>query len=369
MQRLFGIGLAAELPCDAPLRLADGHPLLHPGFQLSVIVDGGRVAHADPRIGLMHRSAEKLFESRDYRQAMLLANRHDWLSPFTSEVCVARAIESALGIAVPERAATIRTLMLEAERIAATLAFLSTASDDAARLRSAYLDALEAATGARVHPGFARIGGVAHDLDAASLTALRAWIADVQASLAALAEDVSDYAAPLAGVAVLSREQAVSYGVTGVVGRASGLDLDLRRDDPAYAGLPWATTLRTEGDAPARYAVLVGQLTVSVDIAQACLRRLETLAGPIDVPLPKVLRLPEGLAHACLDGPLGTCGVLIASSGEKTPLRMKIRSASLATMQAMAVALAGTRVDPDDDYRDLAAAVMSFPMVIGDTDR
>ena len=368
-ERLFGIGLAAELPCDAPLHLTDGHPVLHPGFQLSVVVDGGRVLRADPRIGLMHRSAEKLFESRDYRQAMLLANRHDWLSPFTSEVCVARAVESALGIAVPERASRIRTLMLEAERIAATLAFVTTAASDATRLRSAYLDVLETATGARIHPGFARIGGVAHDLDGSAIAAYGAWLEDLRTALPDLAAAVVDYAAPFAGIAVLSREQAVDDAVTGVVGRASGLALDLRADDPSYAGLPWTPVVRPEGDIAARYTVLVEQSRVSLGLVQACLELLDDLTGPIDVPLPKVLRLPEGLAHASLDGPLGTCGVLIASSGERLPLRMKIRSASLATMQAMSVALVGTRVDPVDDYRELAAAVMSFPMVIGDTDR
>ena len=113
---LLGVGVAAHLDHDRVLQLNDYHPSAQPGFQLSVRVVDGVIADADPRVGLMHRGSEKLFEARDYRQIMMLANRHDWLSAFSSELGIALAVEAATGITPPERATWIRTLLAEANR-------------------------------------------------------------------------------------------------------------------------------------------------------------------------------------------------------------------------------------------------------------
>ena len=370
---LLGIGTAALLPCDAPLELDPRHPVVNPGFQLQVrIDDAGVVTSADPRVGLMHRSAEKLFESRDWRQAMALADRHDWLSAFSSEVGVALAFEAALGITPPERATWIRTLLAEANRISASLAFLSPVAGglqpEVDMLRERLTDAQEQVTGGRVHPGFARVGGVAGPIPPAALSAYRDLRDDLDRLTPRLADAVGAATEPLAGIAVLTREDAIGFGVTGVVGRASGLELDLRRDEPYLAYGDLADLLEvvtdTAGDAPARYRVLVEQLPVSGRLMVACADELGRLGeGPVDVPLPKVVRIPEGMTYAWVDGPLGVSGCLLVGSGEKYPWRMKIRSASFATMQALPAALPGT------PSALLADAVMSFPIVMGDVDR
>ena len=189
---LIGIGAAGLLPCDAQLPLLEHHPVANPGFQLQVTVDADVVTSADARVGLMHRSAEKLFESRDLRQAMALADRHDWLSAFSSEVGVALTLESALGITPPERATWIRTLLAEANRISASLAFLCPVAGevraDLEALRERLTSLQEQVTGGRVHPGFARIGGVAAAIDAASLDDYSA----VPATLGALQPRIAD---------------------------------------------------------------------------------------------------------------------------------------------------------------------------------
>lgn len=369
---LIGIGAAAFLPCDERLPLLEHHPLANPGFQLQVTVDDGVVTAAAPRVGLMHRSAEKLFESRDLRQAMALADRHDWLSAFTSEVGVALTLEAALGITPPERATWIRTLLAEANRISASLAFLAPVAGsvrgELEALRERFVTLQEQVTGGRVHPGFARIGGVAAPVDGGSLDDYADALTTLRDLQSTLADAVHAYVEPLAGVAVLPHEAAIDLGTSGVVARASGFDMDLRRDDPylSYAALAdhLVVVTRTEGDAAARYAVMVAQLEVSSALMSACIGELRRLgSGPTDVTLPKVVRLPEGTFYTWIEGPLGISGCLVTGAGEKTPWRMKVRSASFATMQAMGPCLVGTRRE------QLADAVMSFPMVMGDVDR
>ena len=154
----------------------------------------------------------------------------------------------------------------------------------------------------------------------------------------------------------------------GRAGALRGMFADLRRDDPylAYGALRELITVpvRTGGDARDRYAVLAEQLPVSIALAEAVLGRLDALGeGPVDVPLPKVVRLPEGTTYAAVEGPLGISGVLLVGAGDKHPWRMKVRSASFATMQAMPAAPVGTPLTR------LADAVMSMPVILGDVDR
>jgi len=369
---LLAFGTAALLPCDEVVEVDPRHPACHPGFQLQVTVDDGIIRSADPRIGLMHRSAEKLFESRDLRQAMLLADRHDWLCSFTSEVTVALAAEDLLGIVPPERATWIRMLLLEVERISALLAFLAPVAgamrEEMEQARARLVEIQEAISGVRMHPGFARLGGVASWIVDDDRAHLRTEMALLHGALPAWSPAIYEHAERTAGLAVLSREQVVGLGVTGPVGRASGLDADLRCDAPylAYAAVNSLIDppSRTAGDAAARTLALLDQLPIAAYLAVAALDALDELGtGPIDVPLPKVVRLPEGMAYAAVEGPLGVSGALLAGDGDKHPLRLKIRSASFATLQALGPALVGTPLDR------LADALMSFPVVMGDADR
>ncbi len=371
---LYGIGVAGHLPCDRVLQLRDYHPSAQPGFQIEVRASAGLVEHADLRMGLMHRGTEKLYEARDYRQIMMLANRHDWLSAFSSELGVALAVEAATGISPPERATWTRTLLAEANRVAVALAFLAPVAPNDAQssalfaARELLSDFQERATGARVHPMFTRIGGIAAPLTLEQLTDC-AELVDRLSDAAADAVTVAAAIAPeLTGLAVLDHETAVSMGASGPVARASGIDLDLRRDEAyaAYGDLAdlLEVPVARAGDAAARYSVLAAQIPISLRLMSACIERLRGLGdGPIDVLLPKAVRVPEGVSHAWMEGPLGIGGYLIASVGEKTPWRLKLRSAAFNNVQAMAPALVGVPIE------QLANAVMSFLVVVGDVDR
>jgi NADH-quinone oxidoreductase subunit D len=161
-----------------------------------------------------------------------------------------------------------------------------------------------------------------------------------------------------------------AYGVSGPAARAAGVDLDLRRDEPylAYAELLADGVLRvptrSAGDAAARVEVLLEQARVSLDLVTACAERLRVLdRGPVNVRLPKILRPPEGATYAWTENPLGINGYYLVSRGEKTPWRMKLRSASFNNVAVLPEVVKGCRV------ADLVAVLASMFFVVGDIDR
>jgi NADH-quinone oxidoreductase subunit D len=366
---------------DTVLTLAPQHPAAHGVLRLALSVEGDKVVTADPIVGYMHRGAEKLFEVRDYRQILVLANRHDWLSAFGSELGLVLAVERMLGIEVPERAVWARTLLAELNRVLSHLMFLGGAvsgigpdSPGAAALgaRETIQSVMEEASGGRIHFMFNQVGGLKADLPEGWLARARQAVATVRRDavrLAALVREDADFRSAGRGVAMLDAAAAAAYGVSGPIARASGLDVDLRRDDPylAYAEIPISVlrvVTRTEGDALARYECLLDQVEVSLDISDHCLDVLDELpAGPVDVRLPNVVRTPEGETYAWTENPLGANGYYLVSRGERTPWRLKLRTASFNNVQALAAALPGTQL------RDLTTALASFFYVIGDVDK
>jgi NADH-quinone oxidoreductase subunit D len=173
------------------------------------------------------------------------------------------------------------------------------------------------------------------------------------------------------GVGTLSPELVQAYGVSGPIARASGVDVDLRRDAPylAYAELyapggPGRVVTRTAGDSLARLEVLLEQVHVSLDLAEACLDRLETLPqGPVNQRLPKVLKVPEGETYVATENPLGFNGYFLVSRGEKTPWRLKLRSASFSNVQVLREILPGCLV------ADMVSVLGSMFFVVGDVDK
>ena len=367
---LVGIGMARYLDADLALDLAPGHPSQHGAMQLALRADDDVITWAEPRVGLLHRSTEKLFEARDYRQLMMLANRHDWLSSFASELAIALVLESSLGIRPPERATWARMLLAELNRASAICLLVGTAipsATGALELRESSLHLQEQATGNRIHPMVNRIGGLSLALGQYWLELLDAWVNKALAELDGLRSRTLEATASLAGVAALDRSAAIRHGASGPVARASGLDLDIRLDAPYlhYDHVPLSRRGPSgAGDLPARYQVLLDDLGDALAIMSASSAVLADLgSGPVDVPLPKVVRAPEGISHGEVEGPLGGIGVLLASAGDKAPSRLKLRTPSFGNVQAMATALVGVRLD------QLSAAVMSFFIMSGDIDR
>lgn len=357
---IAGIGLA---PGEIRIDLGEFHPSAQGGFQLHLTLDGDVITGVEPRIGFMHRGAEKLFEVRDYRQIMMLANRHDWYAPFSSELGVALTLESAMGIHPPERATWIRMLLAEFTRISALIAFLPT--EQTQHIRNQIANLFEFVTGNRVHPMYARIGGVAHDIPTDTNSQSYIIIGELQTILPTLRESLNQ--SELCGLAVLSNADSITYGTSGPVAFASGLDNDLRFDTDLleYKELDLTKpAVYQDGDAYSRFLALIDQVMLSIDVIEKIMPHLEATNGSaVNIVLPKVVRAPEGNSYCWVDGPTGINGWYLVSAGDKTPWRLKLRSASFNNFQALIPTLVGHRVD------QLSAAISSIFLVIGDLDR
>ncbi|MFJ7904778.1 NADH-quinone oxidoreductase subunit D [Streptomyces sp. NPDC096198] len=378
-ETMVGIGGAAE-STDMVLNIGPQHPSTHGVLRLRLVLDGERITHAEPVIGYMHRGAEKLFEARDYRQIIMLANRHDWLSAFSNELGVVLAVERMLGMEVPERAVWMRTLLAELNRVLNHLMFLGSYPLElggitpvfyAFQEREELQNVMEEISGGRMHYMFNRVGGLKEDLPAGWTERARTAVRDVRSRMdrfdgLVLGNEI--FRGRTRGVGVLAPATVHAYGVSGPVARASGVDFDLRRDEPYLAYGELGDTLRVvtrqEGDCLARFECLLEQTHNALDLADACLDRLAQLApGPVNQRLPKVLKAPEGHTYAWTENPLGINGYYLVSKGDKTPYRLKLRSASFNNIQALTELLPGTLV------ADMVAILGSLFFVVGDIDK
>jgi len=378
-----GMGAGALETTDMVLNIGPQHPATHGVLRLRLVVDGERIVSAEPIVGYMHRGAEKLFEVRDYRQIMVLANRHDWLSGFANELGVVLGVEAMLGMEVPQRATWIRTLLSELTRVMSHLVFLGSYSLElgaitpvfyAFRQREELQAVLEEATGARMHLMYNQVGGLRADLPAgwlgradAAIQAVRAQLPDLENLLAG--NEIIHARAH--GVGVLTPEMIAAYGVSGPIARAAGVDMDLRRDEPYLAygelfaeGGPGRVVTRTAGDALARLECLMEQVHVSLDLAEHCLGVLGSLPqGPVNVKLPKIVKVPEGHRYTQTENPLGFNGYYLVSRGEKTPWRLKLRSASFNNVSVLSAVLPGNLL------ADMVSILGSMFFVVGDVDK
>jgi NADH-quinone oxidoreductase subunit D len=283
---------------------------------------------------------------------------------------------------VPVRAVWARTLLAELNRVLNHLMFLGSYPLEIGAItpmfyafteREQLQRVMEEISGGRMHFMFNRVGGLKEDMPAGwpyrARAAIRRVRVRVRDDIDALVRGNEIFRARTRGVGVLAPEFAEAFGVSGPIARASGLDVDLRRDEPylAYAELPadvLRVVTRTEGDCLARFECLLDQVYVSLDIAEHCLDVLDSLpVGPINVRLPKVVKAPEGETYAWTENPLGINGYYLVSRGEKTPWRLKLRTASFNNVQVLAELL------PGELLADMVAILGSMFFVVGDIDK
>lgn len=358
------------------------HPAGHGPITFILTTDSGQpqpdatITSAVVRVHLAHRGAEKLFESRDYRQMMMLGDRHDWNSSFGSELGLALTIEQALGITAPERATWLRTLMAELNRAIHHLRWLgSTAGElgsvevqtQTAGLREQLVELHESYSGGRLHPMLVQPGGMRLDVPDGWLDQLIGALEQLPTVQQSLNEFFSsDFVGASDGQ--LSLEDVKEFGVSGPTARASGLELDLRFDD-SYCSYPELIdnrilnrTVGTSGDNQARFQTLVGELDTSANCITACADRLNSMSTeePISVKLPRSIRLPHGSFYGWTENPTGINGWFITSTGGPTPYRVKLRTASFNNAQALEKVLIGMPMS------QLKSTLMSWQITSGD---
>ena len=327
MTRELTVSTAELASSDVVLTLGPQHPATHGVLRLALTVDGERIVTPSPIVGYMHRGAEKLFEARDYRQILVLANRHDWLSAFGNELGVVLAVERMLGMEVPERAVWARTLLAELNRVLSHLMFLGDLPPRARARprRSAARSASARRPGG--HGGGRPAAGctTCSTRSAASRRTSRpaGWGGPATAVESVRHRRTTRHRRPLVRDdeasghapeewACSPADRPTAYGVSGPIARASGLDLDLRRDEPylAYGELPAtcsASSPATEGDCLARYECLLEQIDVSLDIADALHRPAARSCRPdrSTCGCRRWSRHPEGETYAWTENPLG----------------------------------------------------------------
>jgi len=359
------------LPDHAPISLGRNHPSQTGVVGLNVTVVNSLIADAEVHPGYLHRGAEKLFEVRDYRSLIMLADRHDWLASFSGELVVTHAVESAMRLTPPPRAVQLRSLLAEYARIHSHVSYLSylgtvegheTLERDVWAVVEGLRDGLLAWSGNRVHPMLCRVGGLSADVPDGWLDALPSRLAAVAALVDRLEAALADSGDRFRGLAVVDEALCRAYGLSGPVARSCGLDLDRRRTGPlAGAGLFEPAPVQRDGDAFARFRVLLDEVRCSARMVAALADGLP--AGEVSTRLARRLKVPEGEHVAEVEAPWGIAGVLLVSRGGPTPWRLSLRTPTFANVSALERLLVGARPD------QVADVVASRGDGIGDHDK
>jgi len=370
------VNLEFETDEGMTLNMGPQHPATHGTLRIIVKLDGEQVISCEPVMGYMHRGYEKLTEVRTYPQVTTLINRIDWLGSFANEVPFILASEQLMGIEAPPRAQWIRTILFEMSRIANISLFVGdmalhigaiSAAFYAFRDREYVLNQIEAATGGRFHPNFDRIGGLKDDLP-------KGWLAETKVTMGrirdfcdemeTLVEGNEIFQARTRGVGVIPAEIAMQYGMSGANLRASGVDWDLRRDQPvglAWNEVDWKVITHPDGDSFARFWVRLQEIREACSIIDQLCDGLP--AGPIMAKVPRIIKVPEGEAWVATENPLGEMGYYVVSKGDLGPFRVKIRTASFNNVAVVPWVCRGVYVP------DVVTILASLYFILGDIDR
>lgn len=358
------------------LNIGPQHPATHGTLRIVARLDGEQVIEAEPIMGYMHRGYEKLTEVRTYPQVTTLINRIDWLGSFANEVPFILAAEQLMEIEAPPRAQWIRTILFELSRIANISLFLGdmgvqlgalTPVFYAFRDREFVLNQIEAVTGGRFHPNFDRIGGLKDDLPAGWIDETR----EVLAKMRAFCDELEDllmgneiFEVRTRGIGIIPADVGLAYGLSGANIRASGVDWDIRRDNPCglvYDQLDWQVWTHPDGDSFARYWVRLQEVREATRTIEQLFDGLPS--GPIMAKVPRIIKVPAGEAYAETENPLGAMGYYIVSKGDLVPFRVKIRSASFSNLSIAPWLLKGVYVP------DIITILASLYFILGDIDR
>lgn len=392
--------LDQSLDSQMTLSMGPQHPSTHGVLRLELELDGELVVNAIPDIGYLHTGMEKLFEYKKYQQGIVITDRMDYLNPLGNNLVYVMAAEKLLELEIPERAQVIRVMMCELQRIASHMVWLGTHALDIGamsvffycfRQREKILNLIEACSGGRMTPSYFRIGGLMMDIPAGFERRVNQFMADFPAALEMLETLVSGntiWQSRTKGIGIITATEAIDWGLTGPSLRGSGVDLDLRRDEPysGYETYDFDVPVERDGDVWARFRVRMRELYESYKIVQQTLDRLKP--GPIKADAPKVVlpdrddmrkhmdslihhflivaegfNVPEGEVYHAIEASKGELGVYMKSNGGPKPERVHFRGPSFVNLSALPVMSEGEMV------ADVVAIIGSLDIVLGEIDR
>ncbi|MGH2497028.1 MAG: NADH-quinone oxidoreductase subunit D [Ktedonobacteraceae bacterium] len=357
------------------LNMGPQHPSTHGVLRLVLMLEGETVVDCTPVIGYLHRGIEKILENRPVMGGIRYMDNADYLSPMLNETAYVGAVEQLMGIEAPRRAQYIRLLTNELQRIASHLVAIGTYGLDLGaftpvlwtfRDREGILSLFEALGGSRFNVNYLRVGGVLHDFP-------RGWLKECEVFLDQLEKNMVEldilltgneiFESRTQGVGYIDQQQAVAYGLTGPVLRASGINWDLRVNRPymAYREVAVKPQVRQEGDCFARYMVRMQEITESIRLCRIAIDKMP--GGAIGTRTPIALRPPRGETYFALESSKGELGVYFISDGGEYPWRAKLRGPSFVNLQILPEMVRGHKMS------DTVAILGSIDIVLGEVDR
>jgi NADH dehydrogenase I D subunit len=412
-------GLAAEALTHAPLgeraislepglsdkemviNFGPQHPAMHGTLRLCMRLDGERVKSCDPEIGYLHTGFEKLGEYRTYNQYVVVTDRMNYLSAMANNIGYATAVEHLLGIECPPRAQAIRVVMAELSRISDHILGIGLQGMDLGAFtamlwafieREKVYDVFELTSGGRLTTSYTRVGGLAFDFPEECDGRIRRFLENLEPVLQEIEGMLSHnriFLDRTKGVGAFTREQAIAYGITGPVARASGIDRDLRRDRPylGYEQYDFEVPVLTEGDVYTRYLIRLAEVRQSMRIVRQALDGMP--GGPVNslgkVTLPDKddtytkmeslihhfmlempghgLKTPKGQRYHATESPNGELGWFLVSDGTGVPYRVRVRPPSFYHFQAIRPMVEGGLI------ADVVANMSSLNVIAGELDR
>src|SRR3989338_3609976 len=382
------------------LNFGPQHPAAHGVLRLLLDMDGEVVERADPHIGFLHRGTEKLIEHKTYLQALPYFDRLDYVSPMNQEHAYVLAVERLLGIAAPKRAQVIRVMFSELTRIMNHMLNIATYALDVGAMtpflwmfeeREIIMGFYEQVCGALLHSAYFRPGGVHQDLPKGLLEQIETFIKRMPSHFDDVETMLTEnriFKQRTVDIGVMSSGDAIAWGMTGPVIRASGLAWDLRKSQPydGYEEYDFLIPVGSHGDCYDRYLVRIKEMRESVKIIEQCLQKIEP--GPVLHEDGKIVppkrsdmkhsmealihhfklytegfHVPKGEVYAAVEAPKGEFGVYLVADGSNHPYRCIIRAPGFAFLQALETLSIGHMLS------DVVAIIGSLDIVFGEIDR
>ena len=357
------------------LNVGPQHPSTHGVFRLVVKIDGETIKEATPVMGYLHRGTEKLAENLTYTQIIPYTDRMDYVSAMTNNYVLCHAVETMMGLEIPERAQYLRLIAMELNRVASHLVWWGTYLLDlgamspflyAFRDREKILDLFNELCGARMTFNYMRIGGVKWD-------APPGWIEKVKDFVAYMKKEFQNYhrlvtgneifLKRIEGIGKFDAATALDYSLSGVMLRSTGIKWDLRKDEPycIYDRFDFEVPTATGGDCITRYHLRMAEIEQSLYILEQALEQFPS-EGEVMGKVPRVIRPPAGETFVRIEAPRGEIGCYIASQGKDKPWRLKFRRPSFTNLQILPKLLQG------ENIANMIAILGSIDIVLGEVD-